>query len=208
MKAPHRDTFRFVAGIALRLVLLIAFVVVAAQLANPDNQTAVHRALALATLAYIFLTALPFVPGAEIGMAMLTVFGAYVAPLVYGATVVSLLISYTVGRTISPQATAALLSRIGLKRAAALVAQTMGLPRKDRLAHMLQSVDSRHAKFLTRYRYVALALIINIPGNTVFGGGGGLALAAGLSGVFSPLPFFLTILIAVLPIPLAVHMIG
>jgi len=55
---------------------------------------------------------------------------------------------------------------------------------------------------LLRYRYVALAVAINTPGNVILGGGGGLALMAGLSRLFSPLPFLLTVLIAVLPVPL------
>ena len=57
-------------------------------------------------------------------------------------------------------------------------------------------------KILLLYRYLALALAINMPGNIVLGGGGGIAMMAGLSRMFDPLPFLLTVLIAVLPIPL------
>lgn len=38
-------------------------------------------------------------------------------------------------------------------------------------------------------RYVALAVLLNIPGNVVIGGGGGIAFAAGMTRLFSfPLP--------------------
>jgi hypothetical protein len=44
---------------------------------------------------------------------------------------------------------------------------------------------------------------INLPGNIVIGGGGGIALMAGLSRLFSPSGFVVTVAIATLPIPLA-----
>jgi hypothetical protein len=53
-------------------------------------------------VAYIGLLAIPFVPGAEIGIAMLTAFGAAIAPLVYVATVAAMMLSYTMGRILPP----------------------------------------------------------------------------------------------------------
>jgi hypothetical protein len=61
---------------------------------------------------------------------------------------------------------------------------------------------------LARHRYVALAVLINVPGNAVIGGGGGLAFAAGMSGVFSIPAFLITVAIAVLPVPLAIYAFG
>ena len=54
-----------------------------------------------------------------------------------------------------------------------------------------------------RYRYPALAIAIAMPGNIVLGGGGGIALAAGLSRTFHPALFVLTVALATLPVPLA-----
>jgi hypothetical protein len=51
-------------------------------------------------------------------------------------------------------------------------------------------------------------VLINVPGNAVIGGGGGLAFAAGMSGVFSVPAFLLTVAIAVLPVPLAIFAFG
>jgi len=210
---------RFLAGIALRLAVLIALILAAGQLAvivkdqlnlqvSPENHAAYQRAIMLATAAYVALTTLPFVPGAELGMAMLSMFGASVALLIYAATVVSLCLSYAVGRVIPPPVCCWMLRKIGATRMAALVNEIMMLPRDQRLAHITRDVTTPVVLILTRYRYVGFALMINLPGNVVFGGGGGLAMAAGLSGIFAPLPFVLAVMVAVLPVPLAVLMMG
>jgi hypothetical protein len=59
-----------------------------------------------------------------------------------------------------------------------------------------------------RYRYVALALAVNTPGNSVIGGGGGIMMIAGLSGLFTPAATFLTVAVAVSPVPLAMMFLG
>jgi hypothetical protein len=59
-----------------------------------------------------------------------------------------------------------------------------------------------------RFRYVALALLINLPGSSLIGGGGGILLLAGLSGLFLPKATFLTLALAVAPVPLLVWLIG
>ena len=61
---------------------------------RPDNEQQVHRAIMLGSVAYVGLLAFPFVPGAEIGLAMLAAFGPAIAPLVYVCTVASLRGSY------------------------------------------------------------------------------------------------------------------
>jgi len=44
-------------------------------------------------------------------------------------------------------------------------------------------------------------LVLNLPGNSLVGGGGGIAFIAGLSGMFSYIGFILAIAIAVAPVP-------
>jgi len=56
--------------------------------------------------------------------------------------------------------------------------------------------------------HIAMALAVNMPGNSIIGGGGGIMIIAGLSGIFTPLPTFVTIVIAVSPVPLAVMFLG
>ena len=142
MKTPNAAHLRFAGSALFRLVLLIALILMAGQFANlvkqslnfevnPANEAAVGHAIMAGLLAYIILTALPFVPGAEIGMALLSMFGASVAPLVYAATVISLTLAFLVGRLIPPKITVAFLTRIGLQRAAELIADTTRLPQSQ-----------------------------------------------------------------------------
>jgi hypothetical protein len=73
---------------------------------------------------------------------------------------------------------------------------------------LLRGRSKRGMRLALRYRYLALALAVNTPGNSVIGGGGGIMMMVGLSGIFAPLPTLLTIAIAVSPIPLAVIFLG
>jgi hypothetical protein len=53
-----------------------------------------------------------------------------------------------------------------------------------------------------------MAVAVNTPGNSIIGGGGGIMIIAGLSGIFTPLSTFLTVILAVSPVPLAVIFLG
>ncbi len=206
-------------SLLLRLVILIAVLVVATWGAHlirdalnlqirPDNEQQVHRVIMLGSAAYVGLMALPFVPGAEIGIAMLAAFGANIAPLIYAMTVASMMLAYTIGRFLPIGALERLLSFLRLRRAAHLVARAAPLSREERIAMLLDGQSKRSVKLGLRFRYIAVALAVNTPGNSVIGGGGGIMMIAGLSGIFSPLATFLTIAVAVSPIPLAVMFLG
>lgn len=212
-------TGRGVRSVAFRVSALLVLVVGATWAAHlvrdaldltimPINEQAVHRTMMLGTVAYIGLLALPFVPGAEIGIAMLTAFGADIAPLVYGATVVSMMLAFTVGLMLPVELLARLLAVARLRKAADLVTRAARLPQEKRMTLLLDGASPRTVGFALRYRYVALALSVNIPGNAVIGGGGGIMLLAGMSGVFAPVPTLLTIAIAVSPVPLAILLLG
>jgi hypothetical protein len=64
---------------------------------RPDNEQPVHRLIMLGAAAYVGLLAFPFVPGAEIGLAMLAAFGAAIAPLIYICTLAAMMPAYTAG---------------------------------------------------------------------------------------------------------------
>jgi len=205
--------------VVLRLAVLIAILVLATWGAHmirdalnlqirPDNEQQVHRAIMLGSVAYIGLLALPFVPGAEIGLAMLAAFGPAIAPLIYVATVVSMTLAYTVGRFLPTGGLERLLTLLRMRRAAALVARAAPLSAEDRVAMLLEGQSKRALSLALRYRYIALALAVNTPGNSVIGGGGGIMMMAGMSGIFSPLATLLTVAIAVSPVPLAVIFLG
>ncbi|SLN23936.1 hypothetical protein [Roseisalinus antarcticus] len=166
------------------------------------------RMIVTVVVAYVILAAIPFVPGAEIGFGLLMAFGASAAPLVYFCMVGALLIAYAVGRLVQPGLLARLFLSLGLRRAAGLVARGSGMDPKERAAFFTENAPTRAAPFLIRYRYVALAVALNFPGNALVGGGGGLAMVAGMSRLFSPLAFVATVVLAVSPVPLAIWLLG
>lgn len=168
----------------------------------PHTEEMMHRAILVATGLYVILMAIPFVPGAEIGLALLTAVGGSLAPMIYLATATSLTMAYLIGRLLPERYLLAGLNTLGLTRAAALVEETAGMSDADLQEKLLAGVTSKWARGVLRHRYIALLLVINLPGNVIIGGGGGIAMVAGLSRLFDPLPFILTVLIAVLPVPL------
>lgn len=207
------------AAIGLRVAALLAIVVLATWAAHllkdaleltimPSNEKQVHRTLMLGLVAYVGLLAIPFVPGAEVGIAMLTAFGAAIAPLVYVATVAAMMLSYTLGRLLPPTTLARVMGFLRLRKAADLIARAADLAPADRLILLTEGAPPRTVGRLLRHRYLALALIVNVPGNAVIGGGGGIMMMAGMSGIFSPVQTFLAIAIAVSPVPIVVMLLG
>lgn len=171
--------------------------------------TAMQTAMLLsALLLYTLLIAIPFVPGLEIGLALLLLRGASIAPAVYGATIAGLLVAFAIGRIMPEASLVRLLSDLRLRRAAALVSDYTGLSVTHRQAKLEARLPRWLALPLFRYRYLCLAALLNLPGNVVFGGGGGLMLMAGLSRLYRPRETMLTLTLAVLPVPLVIWWIG
>ena len=169
---------------------------------RPSNEPEIHRMVLTATVVFIVAAAVPFVPGAEIGLALLAVLGASIAPLVYLSMVVALSLAYLTGRLVPARTTAAGLGAVGLQRAHALMVQLDSLDAEARLKLLSDSMPRRFVPFLLRHRHLMLALAFNLPGNTLLGGGGGIALAAGLCRLYSATGFLVTVMIAVAPVPL------
>ena len=206
-------------GLILRLGVLIGVIFLATWCAHlirdaldlqirPDNEQQVHKAIMIGAVAYIGLLAMPFVPGAEIGIALLAAFGAAIAPLIYVCTIAAMMLAFTIGRFLPVSALERLFRVLRLRRAADLVVQASPLSTEDRLAMLLAGQSKRTMSMALRYRYVAMALAVNMPGNSLIGGGGGIMIIAGLSGIFTPLATFLTIIIAGSPVPFAVMFLG
>lgn len=170
---------------------------------TPSNEPHVHRMLMVSMAVYVVLMAIPFVPGMEIGVAVMMAFGSKIVLLVYVATLAALGLSFVAGRFIPEPMLANFLRDLRMKRVGDLLAELEGLKPKQRLEMMLQRSTKKFIPFLLKYRYVALAVAINLPGNMIIGGGGGIALMAGLSRLFSPHLFLLVTAIAIAPVPLA-----
>ena len=207
------------AGLVLRVLVLFALVMAAAWLSHivrealnlqvmPENEQKLHLMIMLGMVAYVGLLMIPFVPGAEIGIAMLTAFGAAIAPLVYAGTVVAMLFAFIIGRLVPVAVLVRLLFFLRLRRASDLIAKSAPQSREDRLRMLLDGAPNGKVSLQLRHRYVALALAVNLPGNALIGGGGGIMMLVGMSGLFAPVPTVLAIMVAVAPVPLAVYAFG
>ena len=175
---------------------------------RPSTEHRAHAMIVSATVAYVLASAVPFVPGAEIGFALLVAFGARLAVLVYAAMVAALTLAFLVGRFVPSRATAALFDHLGAHRARDLVLQMAPLEPAARAALLSARAPRRIVPALLRHRYLALAVALNLPGNSLLGGGGGIALAAGMSGLYPVPATLLTVALAVAPLPALVLVTG
>ncbi len=166
---------------------------------RPMNEPLIHRIVMGAFIAFIVAAAIPFVPGAEIGFALLLLFGAQAVPLVYLGMVGALMLAYCAARLLPAPALSGVLRWLGHRRAADLVSALNAADPEQRSRMLADLMPSRFGQTLLRNRYVVLLLALNLPGNSLIGGGGGLAV---LSGLFGFWPYLGTVLIAVAPVPL------
>ena len=174
----------------------------------PQTEARLHRGVMTASAAFVLASATPFVPGAEIGFALPLLFGAKIAPLVYLSMVAALTLAFAAGRLVPASATARAFDAFGFARARDLALRFGGLEPSERLSLLLEAAPARIAPVLLRHRCLALIVLLNLPGNSVPGGGGGIAFAAGLSGLFSFPRYLLAVLAAVAPFPLYVALAG
>ena len=163
------------------------------------------RHLVMAGIAfYTALMAVPFVPGMEISLALLAAFGHQVAMIIYAATIAALAISYLIGRLVPVRLIASFFKSLGLSRAERLVLHLGPLNAKQRLETLITHAPKRIVPTLLKHRYIGIAVALNVPGNTIIGGGGGIALLAGISGLFTFPRYLAVVALAVLPVPLLV----
>lgn len=152
---------------------------------------------------YALLIAIPFVPGVEIGLLLMTMEGAWISPIIYGATVAGLGLAYAVGEWMPYPRLQAMLADMRMRRACALLGRVNPLTREERVQLLQSRAPAWLRPFASRYRYLLLAALVNLPGNSLIGGGGGILFLAGLSHLFRPAAILLTICLAVAPVPLA-----
>ena len=177
-------------------------------LTHPHNELWLHRTIITATVIYIILMAVPFMPAVEIGFGMLMIFGGKIAFLVYVSTVVALTIAYGLGRLLPAELAAKIFGLVGLARAQGFVRRLAPLSGQERMMFLEHESPARLVPHVVRHRFVVLAVVLNIPGNVVLGGGGGIALLAGMTGLF-PFPvYLLTVALAVAPVPLIMSFAG
>lgn len=205
------------AGILLRLGAVIAAAVglhlfIGATLArleaSGEHEMIMLGVLAALILAYAVLIALPFVPGIEIGLSLLALRGAEIAPWLYLATLAGLTLAYAAGRALSYDWLSARLRDLRLTRAADMLAEARGMTPERRLAALRAGLPRGIGRIAVRWRYLLLVVLINMPGSGLIGGGGGILMLAGFSRTFAPVPTILTLAVAVAPVPFLVWYTG
>jgi hypothetical protein len=211
----YRLRWQALLKIAALLLLIISANVVAAWLTDalnleirPSNEDLVHRMIMVTAIVYATLIAIPFVPGVEVGLALIAMLGPAIALLVYVATVAGLATSFLIGRVVSMRWLIALLKELNFQRTTQLLGTIEPMSIDDRIGFLVANAPNRLVPFLLRHRYLALAVALNLPGNFLIGGGGGIALLAGVSRLYAGPGFLATVACAVAPVPLAVLIFG
>lgn len=151
---------------------------------------------------YFITSALPFVPSAEIGFGLLIVFGGAIAPFVFITSASAFFSAFLIGRFVSVHRLTRFLEYFGLERAPAFLRQIRKLNDKERLAFLLKESPKKMGPLMLKYRYLGIVILMNIPGNALIGGGGGISFTAGVSGLFTPIGYAISASLAVLPYPL------
>jgi hypothetical protein len=168
----------------------------------PEHEHMMITALWFAILIYVLWMAIPFVPGIELGLALMVMLGPRGVLLVYFCTLLSLSLSFTIGRLIPLRGLARFLKWLHLHKAQDLVLQLEPLNSEERLDFLLKTAPSRVVPFLLKHRYLLVAIALNLPGNALIGGGGGIGLISGMSKLYPFPKYILLVSLAITPIPL------
>lgn len=161
-------------------------------------------ALVAGGLLYILMLSLPFVPGVELGVLIMCAFGKEGIIFVYLATIAGLALAFWIGRIVPLQWIHSGLNKLGLARF--YFDESDGKSKfTDQLTIGHKYLPLKLRAYLRKYRYLAIAVLINIPGNYILGGGGGISMTCGFSPGISFKGFILTVILAVAPVPLLAY---
>lgn len=150
---------------------------------------------------YVLAMALPFVPGIEIGLALMLLGGDGSVLWVWLATQCALALSFACGRWVPPPLLERAMQWLRPGRSPRLLA-CLHAPEANERMQCLCGARRGGWERLLQHRYLALAVALNLPGNSVAGGAGGLGLIAGASRLFSYPRYGLWMAAATSPLPL------
>ena len=168
----------------------------------PEHERLMITALWFAIVFYVLWMALPFVPGIELGLALMVLLGTRGVVLVYLCTLLSLSLSFTIGRLIPLNSFARFMGWLHLYKARDLVLQLEPLDSEEKLDFLLRSAPSKVIPFLVKHRYLMIAIALNLPGNALIGGGGGIGMISGMSRLYPFPKYILLVSLAIMPLPL------
>jgi len=192
-----------VAGTALALALAGSWAVGQHGLQIAPGQAHVLDAMiAAALLAYVLAMALPFVPGIEIGLALMMLLGEDGIVLVYLATQLALVLSYLMGKWVPTRYVGAAFRWLRMEHAARLLETIEAVPPAGRAAYLSTRAPARWLAALGRHPGLALATVLNLPGNAVIGGVGGIGMIAGMCRAYPLAHYLVLVAAATTPVPL------
>jgi hypothetical protein len=174
----------------------------------PRHEPYLHYVILGSFGLYILLMTLPFMPGIEIGLALMLFLGSKGIILVYLCTLIALSISYLIGRKIPLQKFAIFLDWLYLKKARDLVLEMESLSLDERLVLLQKKAPAKIAPHFLKHRYLAIAVLLNLPCNALIGGGGGIGLITGMSGLITYPRYLLLIAVAISPVPITIILKG
>jgi len=168
----------------------------------PEHENLMLTVFWSSVVVYVLWMALPFVPGIELGLALMAMLGPRGVVLVYFCTLLSLSLSFAIGRLIPLTAFSRLLGWLHLQKARTLVRQLEPLNSEEKLDFLMSAAPSKIIPFMLKHRYLMIAVSLNLPGNVLIGGGGGIGLIAGMSRL-CPFPkYILFVSLAISPLPI------
>jgi hypothetical protein len=197
----------------LTFILAMALLLIAggSRLASQVNmQICPHweAMLLLAVIAYILLMAIPFMPAIEVGLGLMLLMGSMGAVVAYVCTLIALSISFVIGRFLPPRLVCRFFQWLHLFKACELVAELETLSHQERLELLRARAPSKLTPFLLRHRYLAIAIALNLPGNALIGGGGGIGFIAGMSMIVKFRMYIAVLALAIAPLPLSFFLYG
>ncbi|MHC4292388.1 MAG: hypothetical protein ACYSTR_09285 [Planctomycetota bacterium] len=168
----------------------------------PEYENLMIRVFWFSVVVYVLWMALPFVPGIELGLALMVMLGPKGVVLVYLCTLLSLSLSFVIGRLIHLKTFSRFLGWLHLQKARNLMLQLEPLNPEEKLDFLLSTAPSKIIPYLLKHRYLMIAVALNLPGNALIGGGGGIGLIAGMSRL-CPFPkYILFVSLAITPLPI------
>ncbi len=148
-------------------------------------------AFLMMAVVYMVLLSIPFFPGVELGILLMCLGGKNGILVIYLFTILGLILSFWIGRSLPERYVKSLLTK------------RKSNPNKLNVDDPVQKMLG--AKLMTlvkKYPYFLIGILLNLPGNFIIGGGGGVAMLSGLNQQITSRYFVFTTALAVLPLPL------